>query len=204
VRRTRSFVATDCLSEGVNLQGYFTAVILYDLAWNPTRHEQREGRIDRFGQRATTIRAITLYGLDNPVDGVVLDVLIRKHEAIKKSTGVSVAMPTNSALVMQAVFEGLILRGQDPQQQALFEMPGFSSQQELFDTWQQTADRRRAAPGPVRPAVPVLRRQRAHLPPWRKSLGNVGGIRLGANTRPSSTTPQPPCEKCNLTPCFCD
>lgn len=139
----RVLVATDCLSEGVNLQDYFTAVIHYDLAWNPTRHEQREGRIDRFGQRATTVRAITLYGLDNPVDGVVLDVLIRKHEAIKKSTGISVAMPTDSALVMQAVFEGLILRGQDPQQEALFEMPGFGSQQELFDTWQHSAERER-------------------------------------------------------------
>ncbi|HQC78856.1 MAG TPA: helicase-related protein, partial [Mycobacterium sp.] len=45
-------VATDCLSEGVNLQENFQAVIHYDLAWNPTRHEQREGRVDRFGQRA--------------------------------------------------------------------------------------------------------------------------------------------------------
>ena len=44
-------VATDCLSEGVNLQEHFQAVVHYDLAWNPTRHEQREGRVDRFGQR---------------------------------------------------------------------------------------------------------------------------------------------------------
>ena len=38
-------VATDCLSEGVNLQHGYTAVVHYDLAWNPTRHEQREGRV---------------------------------------------------------------------------------------------------------------------------------------------------------------
>ena len=44
-------VATDCLSEGINLQEGFNAVIHYDLAWNPTRHEQREGRVDRFGQQ---------------------------------------------------------------------------------------------------------------------------------------------------------
>ena len=50
----RVLVATDCLSEGVNLQHWFNAVVHYDLAWNPTRHEQREGRVDRFGQRATT------------------------------------------------------------------------------------------------------------------------------------------------------
>jgi SNF2 family DNA or RNA helicase len=40
-------VATDCLSEGVNLQESFDAVLHYDLAWNPTRHEQREGRVDQ-------------------------------------------------------------------------------------------------------------------------------------------------------------
>jgi SNF2 family DNA or RNA helicase len=45
-------VATDCLSEGVNLQEHFDAVVHYDLSWNPTRHEQREGRVDRFGQSA--------------------------------------------------------------------------------------------------------------------------------------------------------
>ncbi len=45
-------VATDCLSEGVNLQEHFQAVVHYDLAWNPTRHEQREGRVDRFGPAA--------------------------------------------------------------------------------------------------------------------------------------------------------
>ena len=48
----------------------------YDLAWNPTRHEQREGRVDRFGQRRPEVRVVTHYGRDNPIDGVILDVLI--------------------------------------------------------------------------------------------------------------------------------
>jgi hypothetical protein len=46
----RVLVATDCLSEGINLQEHFTAVLHYDLPWNPNRLEQREGRVDRFGQ----------------------------------------------------------------------------------------------------------------------------------------------------------
>ena len=49
-------VCTDCLSEGINLQHLFDAVIHYDLSWNPTRHEQREGRVDRFGQPKPTVR----------------------------------------------------------------------------------------------------------------------------------------------------
>src|SRR5207245_8922238 len=63
-------VATDCLSEGVNLQQDFQAVVRYDLACNPTRHEQREGRVDRFGQPREIVRAVTLYGADNGIDGI--------------------------------------------------------------------------------------------------------------------------------------
>jgi hypothetical protein len=40
----RVLVATDCLSEGINLQDDFDAVLHYDLPWNPNRLEQREGR----------------------------------------------------------------------------------------------------------------------------------------------------------------
>ena len=47
----RILIATDCLSEGINLQEHFTGVLHYDLPWNPNRLEQREGRVDRFGQK---------------------------------------------------------------------------------------------------------------------------------------------------------
>jgi superfamily II DNA/RNA helicase len=39
----RVLVATDCLSEGINLQDGFNAALHYDLPWNPNRLEQREG-----------------------------------------------------------------------------------------------------------------------------------------------------------------
>jgi superfamily II DNA or RNA helicase len=44
-------VATDTLSEGVNLQDVHT-VVNYDLPWNPMRIVQRVGRIDRIGSTA--------------------------------------------------------------------------------------------------------------------------------------------------------
>ncbi len=103
-------VATDCLSEGVNLQDRFTAVVHYDLSWNPTRHEQREGRVDRFGQRARTVKALTIYGADNPIDGIVLDVLIRKHKLIKTDTGVAIPVPMDSNDVLSAIMEGFDFR----------------------------------------------------------------------------------------------
>ncbi len=54
--RWRVLVATDCLSEGINLQEHFDAVLHYDLPWNPNRLEQREGRVDRFGQPKPKVR----------------------------------------------------------------------------------------------------------------------------------------------------
>jgi superfamily II DNA or RNA helicase len=107
----RVLIATDCLSEGINLQDSFDAVVHYDLAWNPTRHEQREGRVDRFGQDRPEVRVITYLGANSPIDGIVLEVLLRKHEAIRRSLGVSVPIPVDSGHVADAIFEGLITRG---------------------------------------------------------------------------------------------
>jgi superfamily II DNA or RNA helicase len=103
-------VCTDCLSEGVNLQQAFNAVLHYDLCWNPTRHEQREGRVDRFGQERPEVRVITYYGKDNPIDGVILDVLIRKHKSIKSDLGVTVAVPRSSEQIAETLFEGALFR----------------------------------------------------------------------------------------------
>jgi superfamily II DNA or RNA helicase len=133
-------VATDCLSEGVNLQDAFQAVVHYDLAWNPVRHEQREGRVDRFGQQATVVRAVTIYGTDNRIDGIVLDVLIRRHQAISKATGVSVPVPDQSDDVLEALMEGLVLRGQDPEQLA-FDVGLTIKTDQLHRDWQSAAER---------------------------------------------------------------
>jgi superfamily II DNA/RNA helicase len=58
----RVLVATDCLSEGIELQEHFDAVVHYDLPWNPNRLEQREGRVDRFGQPRREVQTVLLYG----------------------------------------------------------------------------------------------------------------------------------------------
>ena len=103
-------VATDCLSEGINLQHGFTAVVHYDLAWNPTRHEQREGRVDRFGQKAGEVRCTMLYGEDNPVDGFILNVILRKAERIRRELGVLVPLPQDSARLNHALIKSALLK----------------------------------------------------------------------------------------------
>ena len=105
----RLLIATDCLSEGINLQKLFTAVLHYDLPWNPNRLEQREGRIDRYGQQAPTVKAFLLYGSDNPIDGVVLKVLLRKVREIRQSIGISLPFPEDSQSLMDAVLQSVLL-----------------------------------------------------------------------------------------------
>lgn len=109
----RILVATDCLSEGINLQHLFTSVVHYDLAWNPTRHEQREGRVDRFGQQAADVRCSMLWGQDNPVDGFVLNVILRKGETIQKELGVLVPMPEDEARINQALVKAALMKRSD-------------------------------------------------------------------------------------------
>jgi len=53
-------LGTDAASEGLNLQ-QFSALVNYDLPWNPMRVEQRIGRIDRIGQEAPAVRVLNLY-----------------------------------------------------------------------------------------------------------------------------------------------
>ncbi|MDR1520856.1 MAG: DEAD/DEAH box helicase [Planctomycetota bacterium] len=101
-------VCTDCLSEGINLQQGFDAVVHYDLSWNPTRHEQREGRVDRYGQKSPAVKTVILYGANNPVDGMVLKVLIQKHRNIRSSLGVSVPVPVDTDKIVEALFESLL------------------------------------------------------------------------------------------------
>ncbi|SNQ46590.1 DNA/RNA helicase, superfamily II, SNF2 family [Frankia canadensis] len=136
----RVLVATDCLSEGINLQNHFTAVVHYDLSWNPTRHEQREGRVDRFGQTAPAVKAVTYFGADNPIDSLVLDVLLRRHDAIRKDTGVSVPVPADSDVVLSAVLEGLLAAGAAPDQLEL-EGVGEAARADLLARWTSAAER---------------------------------------------------------------
>lgn len=139
----RVLVCTDCLSEGINLQDSFDAVLHYDLAWNPTRHEQREGRVDRYGQPQPIVRTITLYGQDNPIDGIVLQILLRKHRAIHAQLGITVPVPMDTNAVTEAIFEGLLLRDNTPAvAQATFDFA--EPQRQALDlAWSTAADRER-------------------------------------------------------------
>lgn len=139
----RVLVATDCLSEGINLQHSFDAVVHYDLPWNPTRLEQREGRVDRYGQASPSVRVATVYGTDNLVDEIVLDVLLRKHKAIRNRLGVSIPVPGSNDEFIETVFDR-IFHTQD-EQLSLFTPEVQAVQASLFDEWERAAERERVS-----------------------------------------------------------
>ncbi len=104
----RVLVCTDCLSEGINLQDHFSAVVHYDLPWNPTRLEQREGRVDRYGQAEPEVRVVTCWGTDNRIDETVLEVLLRKHRTIRSTLGISIPVPGSTNEVVEALAEQVL------------------------------------------------------------------------------------------------
>ncbi len=122
--KKRVLVATDCLSEGINLQDKFNAILHYDLPWNPNRLEQREGRVDRYGQPGwidkngnyqNTIDVKVLFGEDNPMDVVVLKIIIEKIQRIQNTSGVSIALADDNRSVMDKVLKEVLLNPEKAQ-----------------------------------------------------------------------------------------
>ena len=143
-RDKKILVATDCLSEGINLQDWFDAVIHYDLSWNPTRHQQREGRIDRFGQKSPVVRSVLIYGENNPVDGAVLNVILRKAKDIEQRTGVRVPLPDDNGSLTKALMTAVLLRAREPRQLAFeLDFSGTEAAQQLDLEWTNASENER-------------------------------------------------------------
>jgi SNF2 family DNA or RNA helicase len=53
--QVRILLATDAASEGLDFQNFCSRLIHYEIPWNPNRMEQRNGRIDRHGQKADKV-----------------------------------------------------------------------------------------------------------------------------------------------------
>ncbi|WP_027892736.1 helicase-related protein [Calidithermus chliarophilus] len=99
-------VATEAAGEGINLQ--FCAVMVnYDLPWNPTRLEQRMGRIHRYGQRYD----VHIYNLvaEGTREGEVLKVVLDKLEVMRAQMGSDRVYDVVGELLSDVNLEALIL-----------------------------------------------------------------------------------------------
>jgi len=82
----RILIATDAAREGVNFQNYCADLFHFDVPWNPCRMEQRNGRIDRKGQREDVVRCHYFVFTQRPEDHVIRT-LVRKTEKIRTELG---------------------------------------------------------------------------------------------------------------------
>lgn len=166
----RILVATDCLSEGINLQRLFNAVIHYDLNWNPTRHQQRDGRVDRFGQQATEVWSVMMFGENSIIDGAVIKVIKEKMERIQKETGVVVPVPEDSASVSNALMQAMLLHSSRPRAQGMFDFGDAAVK--LDDQWKNAEEDARRSQ--TRYAQSALKPEEV-LPEWHRLRALLGG-----------------------------
>jgi len=98
----RILIATDAAREGVNLQGHCADVFHFDVPWNPSRMEQRNGRIDRTLQPAKEVRCHYFIYPDRQED-LVLAKLVAKVTVIQRELGsLSAVLMDRMADVMDA------------------------------------------------------------------------------------------------------
>ncbi|MCC5651929.1 DISARM system SNF2-like helicase DrmD [Nostoc sp. XA013] len=82
----RILIATDAAREGVNLQNNCADLFHFDVPWNPSRMEQRNGRIDRKLQRSPVVHCY-YFVLPQRTEDKVLSVLVRKTATIQQELG---------------------------------------------------------------------------------------------------------------------
>ena len=82
----RILIATDAAREGLNLQRHCADLFHFDLPWNPSRLDQRNGRIDRKLQPAAEVFCRYFYYEQRPEDRV-LKVLVEKADRIREELG---------------------------------------------------------------------------------------------------------------------
>ena len=82
----RILICTDAAREGINLQTYCADLVHFDLPWNPSRLEQRNGRIDRKLQPAKKVFCRYFRYQQRDAD-IVMDALVRKTEVVERQLG---------------------------------------------------------------------------------------------------------------------
>ena len=97
-------IATDCISEGQNLQDCDT-VLNYDIHWNPVRIIQRFGRIDRIGSRNKSVRMINYWPTEDMEVYLRLQSRVEARMALADAAATGTDDPLNESAYEQAQME---------------------------------------------------------------------------------------------------
>lgn len=128
-------VATDCISEGLNLQRACAELIHYELPWNPNRLEQRNGRIDRFQQPEPFVGIRTLV-YDDAQDAALLYLIDKKAQQMRADYGFVPPFLANADILLHlsnpaAAYREHIQEKKNNGQMALFGLFGDAEMDQL-------------------------------------------------------------------------
>ncbi len=125
----RILIATDAAREGLNLQAYCADLFHWDVPWNPSRMEQRNGRIDRALQPSDEVRC-HYFAYAQREEDRVLETLVRKAEIIHRELG-------SMGDVLAERIEDVLKRGIDEETESAIE----SAQASLLGERHETSER---------------------------------------------------------------
>ncbi|QDV35675.1 DISARM system SNF2-like helicase DrmD [Tautonia plasticadhaerens] len=173
----RILLATDAASEGLDLQNHCSKLIHYEVPWNPNRMEQRNGRIDRHGQKADLVRvfhfvsegyrkrqgqafAVPAGELDADLEFLIR--VAQKVETIREDLG-SVGQVLADDVEAAMLGRGYALartetaeRGSEPVRKMLkFERDLARQIQDLLEQYRETQKEQRLTPANIRKVVEV-------------------------------------------------
>ncbi|EKN4010499.1 TPA: DEAD/DEAH box helicase [Yersinia enterocolitica] len=120
----RLLICSDVASEGINLHHLSYKMVHFDIPWSLMVFQQRNGRIDRYGQKhVPQIRYLLTEANEPQINGDmrVLEVLINKDEQAQKNIGDS------------SEFTGKFTQEEEEQQVAGYMMQGSDNGASLFD-----------------------------------------------------------------------
>ncbi|SFK86044.1 SNF2 family N-terminal domain-containing protein [Geodermatophilus ruber] len=123
-------VATDCISEGLNLQRACAELVHYELPWNPNRLEQRNGRIDRFQQKEPFVGIRTLV-YDDPLDAALLYLIDTKAQQMRADYGFVPPFLANSDILLHLSDPGSAYRAslQEKRRHGQMAIPGLFAEE---------------------------------------------------------------------------
>lgn len=156
----RILIATDAAREGLNLQCHCWNLFHFDVPWNPSRMEQRNGRIDRKLQPRPEVFCHYFVHRQRPEDRI-LQVLVRKTETIRKELGS--LSPVVDARLAETLRPG-ILRGDIDRQER--EIAGADLDEALKRTVEEELEEARERQDALRGQIDRLRTRLEESKKW--------------------------------------
>lgn len=157
----RILIATDAAREGLNLQRHCRDLFHFDLPWNPSRIDQRNGRIDRKLQPADEVFCRYFVFTQRPEDRV-LEVLVEKIERIREELG-SAAMVLERRILKEVGKEGIRRDAHDELAARMRDMSAGERQRTVDSELEDARDRQNKLHEQVETLRRHLDKSRAHV-----------------------------------------